>query len=65
MNDFIFAGMLASISRFISLRKKAKQKDKSGIEIHLPEWIKFLILYVIMFVWIKFVDLVFYILFGV
>ena len=63
MNDFIFAGILASISRFMRMRSKAK--NPPTVEVNLPEWSKFIITYVFMFVWIKFVDLVFYILFGV
>jgi len=67
MNDYIFAGILAAISRFLRLRKKQKladQNQEEGIQVHLPEWIKFIILYIFMFVWIKFIDIVFYLLFG-
>ena len=65
MNDFIFAGILAAVSRFIRLRKKQKQETEDVIQVHLPEYVKFIIVYIFMFVWIKFVDFVFYLMFGV
>ena len=65
MNDFIFAGILAEVRRFIRLRKKQKQETEDVIQVHLPEYVKFIIVYIFMFVWIKFVDFAFYLMFGV
>lgn len=65
MTDVWFAGALAALSRFIRLRRKTKYPEKERIVVNLPESVKFLIYWVIMFVWIKFVDLVFFVLFGV
>lgn len=65
MTDVWFAGALAALSRFIRSRRKAKHPDEERIVVNLPESVKFLIYWAFMFVWIKFVDLVFLILFGV
>lgn len=65
MTDIWLAGALAALSRWIRLRKKAKQKPGTGVEVNLPEWFKFAIYWGFMIVWIKFVDLIFWILFKV
>jgi len=64
MNNIWFAAALAALSRFFRLRKKAKNPDE-GIQVNLPEWVKFLIYWLLMWLWCEFVDMVFYSLFGV
>lgn len=41
MTDIWLAGAFAALSRWIRLRKKAKQKPGTGVEVNLPEWFKF------------------------
>lgn len=65
MMNFWYAGALAALSRFIRLRRKAKNPDAERIQVNLPEWSKFLIYWFIMYLWCEFVDFIFYILFGV
>lgn len=55
---------MAALSRFLRLRKKAKNPPES-IQVNLPEWVKFMIYWALMWLWIEFVDLVFYTLFGI
>jgi hypothetical protein len=59
MNDFLFAGMLASISRFIRHRQKRKHPERELVEVHLPEALKFAIYWLFMIVWVKFVNMLF------
>jgi len=59
-----FAAALAALSRFIRLRAKAKNPNER-IQVNLPEWVKFLIYWLLMWLWCEFVELVFYVLFGV
>jgi len=65
MTDIWFAGALAALSRFIRLRKKRKNPDGERIEVLLPEWSKFLIYWGLMFIWVKFVNWVFWIIFNI
>lgn len=64
MTNFWLAGAMAALSRFLRLRKKAKNPPES-IQVNLPEWVKFMIYWALMWLWIEFVDLVFYTLFGI
>lgn len=57
--DIIAAFGWSCLIRFFSLRKKARTPENTGIEITLPEWFKLLITFMLMFVWIKLVDIFF------
>ena len=65
MTDIWLAGAMAALSRWIRLRKKAKQEPGTGVEVNLPEWFKFAIYWGFMIIWIKLVNFIFWILFGV
>jgi len=63
--NFFYAGALATVSRWLRHRSKKKHPEKERVEVHLPEWSKFLIYWVIMYVWCEFVDALFWVLFHV